>query len=578
MLPPRAATGFFCCLLLAWTAAPAKVEVSGVRGKLRDNVMAHLTLAATACDAPSWRVRRLTRKADPEIREALEAYGYYNPTIRIDSSVKSGCWLVNIGIEPGEPVRLRKVDVAVTGEAAGDREFQRLLRSGQLAPGDQLDHADYERLKKALGDLARQRGYFAARFPESRIDIYTRENAADIVLHYDSGPRYHFGAVTFHQDVVRPDLVERFVDFRPGDAYDGTKDSDFYKALLATGYFSSVDLRTSPQPPPDLTVPVSVTLAAAKRQVYTLGTGYSTDKGLKFRAGYTNRRLNESGHQFDSSMDLSKVESIVGVSYRLPRRDPRVEWLSIDAGFKYEDTASKRADTYKIGLKEFRRRPADWIETRFIDASVEEYTIADDKSREFLLIPGLSWTHAFPNSPAITRPDKGHRFSFKVSGTTELIGSDSEFLQADIFGKLIVPVWPGGRLLLRAEAGATLMDQFRTLPASVRYFVGGDYSVRGYDYESLGPTDDQGLVVGGSHKLVGSAEVDQRVWGNWSVAAFIDSGNAFDDFSGLTLKTGVGGGLRWYSPLGPIRVDIAVPLDKDAPDSWRLHVTLGPDL
>ena len=157
MLPPRAATGFFCCLLLAWTAAPAKVEVSGVRGKLRDNVMAHLTLAATACDAPSWRVRRLTRKADPEIREALEAYGYYNPTIRIDSSVKSGCWLVNIGIEPGEPVRLRKVDVAVTGEAAGDREFQRLLRSGQLAPGDQLDHADYERLKKALGDLARQR-------------------------------------------------------------------------------------------------------------------------------------------------------------------------------------------------------------------------------------------------------------------------------------------------------------------------------------------------------------------------------------------------------------------------------------
>ena len=381
-----------------------------------------------------------------------------------------------------------------------------------------------------------------------------------------------------HASLLRPDLVERFVDFRPGDPYDGTKVSDFYNALLATGYFSSVDLRSSPQPPPDLEVPVSVALTAARRQLYTLGTGYSTDKGLKFRAGYTNRRLNESGHQFDSSMDLSKVESIVGVSYRLPRRDPRVEWLSIDAGFKYEDTASKRADTYKIGLKEYRRRPADWIETRFIDASVEDYTIAEEESREFLLIPGLSWTHKKPDSPAITRPDKGHRVSLRISGTTELIGSDAEFLQADLYGKVIVPVWPGGRLLLRAEAGATLKDKFRTLPASVRYFVGGDYSVRGYDYESLGPTDDQGLVVGGSHKLVGSIEVDQRIWGNWSLAAFADSGNAFDDFSGLTLKTGVGGGLRWYSPLGPVRVDIAFPLDKDAPDSWRLHVTLGPDL
>lgn len=578
MLPLRVATGFLLSILLAWTAASAKVEVSGVRGKLRDNVMAHLTLAEAGCDAPSWRVRRLTRKADPEIREALEAYGYYNPVLAIGSGVESGCWLVNIHIEPGEPVRLRKVDVAVTGEAAGDPGFRRLLKTQPLQPGDQLDHADYERFKKALGDLARQRGYFAAAFPESRIDVYTRENAADIVLHYDSGPRYHFGPVTFQQEVVRPDLVERFVDFRPGDPYDGTKVGDFYNALLATGYFSSVDLRTSPRPPPDLEVPVSVALTAARRQLYTLGTGYSTDKGVKFRAGYTNRRLNESGHQFDSSMDLSKVESIVGVSYRLPRKDPRVEWLSIDAGFKYEDTASKRADTYKIGLKEYRRRPADWIETRFIDASVEDYTIAAEESREFLLIPGLSWTHKFPDSPAITRPDKGHRVSFKVSGTTELIGSDAEFLQADLYGKVIVPVWPGGRLLLRAEAGATLKDNFSTLPASVRYFVGGDYSVRGYDYESLGPTDDQGLVVGGSHKLVGSMEVDQRVWGNWSLAAFVDSGNAFDDFSGLTLKTGVGGGLRWYSPLGPVRVDIAFPLDKDAPDSWRLHVTLGPDL
>ncbi len=540
--------------------------------------MTHLSLADAPCDAPSWRIRRLTRKADPEVRDALEAYGYYNPAIAIESTAEQGCWLVRIDIDPGEPVRLRSVDVAVAGEAAGDAAFGRLLKSQPLKPGARLDHPAYERLKKAFADLARQKGYFAGAFPESRIDIYTQENAADIALRYDSGPRYRFGAVSFEQDVVRPDLVERFVNFAPGDPYDGTRITDFYNALLTTGYFASVDLRTEPQPPPDLEVPVSVVLTAAKRQVYTLGVGYSTDKGPKFRAGYTNRRLNASGHQLDSQLELSRVESTVGLSYRLPRQDPRVEWLSVDAGYRHEDTTAKRADTYKVGLKEFRRRPGGWIETRFIDASVEDFTIADEDSREFLLIPGLSWTHTVPDSLAITRPDQGHRLTFRLSGTSEWLSSDSEFLQADFFAKLIVPVWSGGRLLLRGEAGATLQDKFRTLPASVRYFAGGDYSVRGYDYQTLAPTDDQGKVLGGSHKLVGSVELDQRVSPNWSVAAFIDSGNAFDKFANVTLKTGVGAGLRWYSPLGPVRVDVAFPLDSDAPDSWRLHITLGPDL
>jgi len=575
---PRTATGLLCCALLAWTSVPAKVQVNGVRGDLRDNVLAHLTLDKAPCDAPSWRVRRLSRKADAEIRDALEAYGYYNPVISIGSGTEAGCWLVRIDIDPGEPVRLRQVEVAVTGEAAEDTGFRRLLKSQPLKAGARLDHALYERTKKAFSDLARQRGYFAGAFPQSRIDIYAQENVADVTLHYDSGPRYRFGPVSFDQDVVRADLVERFVNFAPGDPYDGTRVSDFYNALLATGYFASVDLRTDPQPPPDLEVPVSVTLTPAKRQVYTLGAGYSTDKGPKLRAGYTNRRLNDAGHQFDSRMELSEVESTIGVSYRLPRQDPRVEWLSLDAGYKYENTAAQRTDTYKVGLKEYRRRPAGWIETRFIDASVEDFTIAGERSSEFLLIPGLSWTHSFPASLAITRPDRGHRVTVRLSGTTGLLGSDSEFLQADLYGKFILPVWNGGRLLLRAEAGGTLKDRFRTLPASVRYFAGGDYSVRGYDYQSLGPTDDQGKVIGGTYKLVGSAEVDQRVWGNWSVAAFIDSGNAFDAIGSVRLKTGIGAGLRWYSPLGPVRLDIAFPMDKDAPDNWRLHITLGPDL
>lgn len=569
-----------CALLCMLPAAGvlAAVEVEGVRGNLRDNVLAHLALDDVACDAPAWRVRRLRRQAEPQVRTALEAYGFYNPQIAITTDSEHDCWVTRIRIEEGEPVRLRAVDIALAGEAAGDPAFARLLRTHPLVPGAVLSHAAYDAYRKALADLARRQGYFAATFTEARIGVHTRENAADVTLHFDSGPRFRFGPVSFEQAVVDPELVERFVDFRPGDPYDGAVIDNFYDALLRTGYFATVDLRTRPGAPPDLAVPITVAMTPAKRKVYTAGAGYSTDKGVKVRGGYTDRRVNDRGHQFDASASLSEVVSEVGVSYRLPRRDPRVEWLSIDTGFQDEETDTSSSQIYKIGLKEFHRRPRDWIETWFLDASVERFEIAADRQRTFLLIPGISWSHTWPNNSRITRPDRGHRVAVKLSGTTSWFASDAEFLQLDLYGKLIRPLWRDARLLLRAEAGATAKDEFDKLPASVRYFAGGDYSVRGYDYETLGPTDEAGNVVGGSHKLVGSIEFDQRVWRNWSVAAFLDTGNAFDTFSNLRTKTGVGAGLRWYSPLGPVRVDVAFPLDKDAPDDWRFHVTLGPDL
>ena len=111
------------------------------------------------------------------------------------------------------------------------------MKAKPLQAGDVLNHAAYDKYKRSVSDLARQRGYFAGSFATARIDIFAKENAADITLHYESGPRYRFGPVTFEQSVVRPDLVERFVDFKPGEPYDGTEITDFYNALLGHRLF-----------------------------------------------------------------------------------------------------------------------------------------------------------------------------------------------------------------------------------------------------------------------------------------------------------------------------------------------------
>jgi translocation and assembly module TamA len=570
------AAGAAALCLLGGGTAWSEVVVDGVNGAERDNVLALMQLDDESCDAPEWRIRRLYEQAATEVRDALEAFGYYLATVQRSLEIDEECWRATFTIVPGPATVVRTIDVQLRGAGERDDVFRGLLTRSPLAPGLRLRHADYNAYKKRFVDLANRRGYFDGAFEVSRLDVYPDEAAADVTLIFVTGERYRFGAVTLDQDVVDDELLRRFVGFAPGEPYDAALIAAFYEDLLLTSYFETVDIRTAPRPAPDLDVPVNVRLTGASPRTYTAGVGYGTDTGAKLRAGYINRRRNRAGHQTEARASVSQVLSEVGLSYRIPLNDPRAEWLNFDAGYQYEDTDTLRSKEAKLGVKALKRRGSSWLETRFIDLSYEDFEVGTDFGTSFLVLPGISWSQT--RVSGLPRPLNGHRLNLQFKGTTKLFGSDAQFLQAGLFGKLVRPLWAGARVLARGETAVTIKQRFSDLPASVRYFAGGDVSVRGYDYKALGPVDDTGAVIGGSHLLVGSIELDQRVRDNWSIAAFSDVGNAFEDFDAMDLKTSVGGGLRWYSPLGPIRVDIAFPLDSDAPDDWRLHISLGPDL
>jgi translocation and assembly module TamA len=552
------------------------VEIQGLTNGMEKAVRATVPLVDEPCAAPDARVRRLYRRADPEIRKALEVYGYYAPTIDKTLAHEKECWTATFRIDRGPRVQLRTVSIGLSGPGQNDSQLTSVLTHTSLAAGEGLNQKAYEDLKAALATVAQRRGYFDARFATSRIDVYPGELAADITIEYATGERYRFGPVTLDQSVVDPELALRYVEFEPGEPYDADKLNQLYTDLLTGGYFQNVELRTTQRPAPDLDVPLTIVLTAAPPRTWTTGVGYATDTGVKFRLGYLNQRLNDKGHQLEFDSSISEVLGDATLSYRLPSGRPRDEWFSIDTGYKYENTEDSRSTEFRLGMKQVKRRRGDWRETRFVDYVLESFTVAGEPGNSSLVLPGISWAKQPLLLPS--RPRRAHRLSFTIRGTDEILGSDTAFMQLETEGKMILPLWSTARLLLRGQAGWTIKQDFKDLPFSVRYFAGGDYSVRGYDYKSLGPTDADGKVVGGSDTLVGSVEFDQRVFQNWSVAAFVDMGNAFDNFTNLSLKTGVGAGIRWYSPLGPIRFDIGVPLDKNAPDSFRVHITLGPDL
>ena len=555
-------------------AAGADVEVLGVEGSLAENVLAYLDLDEEPCDAPRLRVEQLYGRAPPRIREALQAFGYYEPTVTPELTFGDACWHARFTLAAGEPVRIRTLQIGLIGAAETDSPFVTTLAQSTLAAGAPLDHGAYEQLKRRLSDLGRERGYADARFVTSRIDVYPEEHAADVVLQFDSGVRYSFGRTELTQDVLTEDLASSYVTFTEGEPYDARKLADVYAALADSGYFRTIDVRPLPADPATHTIPIGVTLTSAPRTQTSYGIGYSTDTKLRLRFGRNNRRFNDRGHQFGVNVQLSPVISEVRANYRLPINSSRSEWLNLDAGVEVEDTESAQSDIFEIGARRVRERTSEWTRTQMLALRVEDFEVADQASRARLLMPGISWTRIRADNAI--RPTIGSKLVFEVRGAHDAIFSDTTFVQTTALGKWIWSTKRGQRIIVRGQGGATAESEFEELPASVRFFAGGDNSVRGYAFEELGPVDAEGKVIGGSSLATGSFEFEQPLRARWSLAFFVDSGNAFER-SKMDAKTSVGVGGRWQSPLGPIRLDLALPLEEDH-DSWRVHITLGPDL
>jgi len=561
-------------VLLAAAGAQSDVRIVGVEGAVADNVLAHLDLDDEPCDAPERRIAQRLRAAPAQVRSALEAFGYYAPEIATQSVPREGCWHVELTIDPGPRVVLRRVDVAIDGEAADDPAFAAIRAAPGLAPGAPLEHAAYEELKRRLVDLAAERGYAEARFDASRIDVYPAELAADVTLRFDSGPRYRFGPIVLEQDVLSERMVRSYLGFEPGEPYDNRRLAALYVELSESGYFSSIDVR--PEAPDDetRTIPVRIALAGAPRRLITYGAGFSTDTGPRVTFGRTNRRWNDRGHQFGVSAQLSPVTSEVTANYRFPFGDPRFQWVSFDAGARREVTDTSESEGLEISARRVFERPGAWTRTELVTWLIEDFEVADQVGRSRILMPAIDWMRLRADNTI--RPRRGSKIDIEVRGGSDRLGSDTSFLQTIVEGKWIWSAPSSARFIVRTRAGVTWEREFEQLPPSVRFFAGGDNSVRGYSFESLGPADEDGRIIGGAKLLTASFEYEHPLKGRWGLAAFVDSGNAFNG-SSVDARTGAGLGGRWQSPLGPVRLDLAVPLD-DEDRSFRVHVSLGPDL
>jgi translocation and assembly module TamA len=584
---PEMLSGFVCFLAICLLTLPApalaasesvQVVVEGLSGKELANAKAALTVPPTLIQDGKvdrlW-LERFERQAPGKVKEALEAFGYYKPDIAIHMDTpEEGVYRLVVRVDAGEPVRLTKVQVKIQGPGASDKVLTKGASDFPLHTGDVLRQDIYEKSKGELQSKALEQGYLDAQFSVHVIRLNVAESAAEIELVLETGEQYRFGEARFSGAPRYPEqFLRTFLDFKPGDVFSSEKILETQLNFATAERFKSVTVKPDKAGAKDYMVPLDVDLVPSPQKIVRVGVGYTTDYGPGFSVRYEDLNVADSAQKLDTELNLSQRLQGLALRYIFPGSTDFRNNTNTRVSAQREDTASYTTKSISAEIERTKGFGKDRLGSIYLQLQKEDSTAGDDTTNTFLLMPGIRFSERRYDS--LIRPTRGFHYKLEARGTTESLNSDVTFAQLIGNGDLLLPLPGRFSLMMRGQAGATTVnDNFLDVPITYRFFTGGDNSIRGYAYQSLGPKDDQGDVVGGKHLLVWSVELERAIGANWGAAVFYDAGNAFNNFESLDFAQGTGLGIRYYTPVGPIRLDIARQLGVSDPE-YRFHFTVG---
>ncbi|WP_338115588.1 autotransporter assembly complex family protein [Thiococcus pfennigii] len=566
-------------------AARLEVSVTGLSGELEANVLALLAIyqERNDDDLTAGRIEALHRRAPEQIEEALAPFGLYRVQVedQLTPPTTAGApWVATYRVDPGPAIRIETLNYELTGAGTDDPEIP---KDFPLKVGQTLRHEAYEKAKGDLRYALTKGGYLDYRLERHQVLIDPEAYVALVDLAVDTGPRYYYGEVRFTQDLLDERFLQRYVPFEAGDVYDSDQLLRLQSRLLGSEYYDRVEIVPLRGAGPDPeTVPIEVVAHRNKANKYRIGLGFATDVGARMSLEWQRRYIGRFGHKLSTEISLAQYLQQASADYKIPVGDPMRDFVSIQPSYEAYDTDTRQGELLRIQTAYSSVTERGWRRTIGVDFRHEDYELDEGERDQVLeLIPNVSWAKTVTDDPIYTT--RGHRVRATVLGSFEGLVSPTSYLSATAQLKWIRTVAEDYRVIARSSLGLTLADSLDDLPASRRFFAGGDSSVRGWSLDALGPTDpDTGETVGGRYLAVGSLELERRIRGPWSAALFTDFGNAFDPDYEQEWAQSAGLGVRWKSPIGQVRADVAFALTKDNDDGGlppaRLHITIGPDL
>jgi translocation and assembly module TamA len=614
-------------------AATVTTELRGLDGELEDNVRASLSLvqAETLETVSVWRLRQWAVAAEQEIQQALQPFGYYSPVIavRLEEPESDGApWRAQVEVDAGEPVRIDQMRLALLGEAGELEEFRAWEADWPLVEGTVLRHPLWEQHLRRLDNLARANGFFDARYLKRSIEVQPIRQSAAIDLEFDGGPRYTIGAIDAPSETFNDKIMRRLTVLEPGQPFSSSELDRQREVLVRSGYFESVIVE-SQRDPDRKAVDLRLGTEARPPNTYRIQAGFGTDTGVRAQVGWQRHYLGPGGSRFDMALGAQQTdqEFVYRSDYQRPFGNLPGNFLTVGVRlqqekdrFRFEDedriepvfesfSGTRRRGSVTLGRLRERLLFDDFSplqEHLFVTALQEQFdafsvgSLTAERAALLEAAPGL---RSFLDTKTLTLAagaewtlfrllgegfdQQGQYAQLRLLGASESVGSDVSFAQAYATARWHWRFLPRHKLLLRGELGYTAADttefdlalpgdprqldlNITSLPDPFRFRTGGDRTVRGYAFEDLSTNRN-----GANHLVVGSVEYEFNVFGDFSVAAFYDIGNAFNDWNTMELKAGTGIGVRWYTVIGPVQLDFARAL---ADDSLRIHFTIGTKL
>lgn len=552
---------------------------------LRDLLENARELRPDAADGPPppatlAQLRRRAQEDEKRLEEVLKSDAYYNG--RVTTSVRQaqgGDFEVVYFVSLGTRTMIERFDITYSDHAGGGDGRPSTGAELGLVP-DRAATADrvIELTQKALTEL-HNNGYPETKLDRRRVVIDISSHQGRVTLYMTAGPRYVFGETRIGNPEGRTDpaYVREISTMREGAIYDRSEVDRTVEALRGTGLFSGISITSADAQ--DGALPQQIALTERAPRTVRLGAKWSTSEGAGVRGSWEHRNLFGRAERLTLGLSIAQIEQSATVDFRKPNFLRSDQSLLASAEAVHEETEAFKENRVKAGLSLERSLNRWW--TGSLGATFQITETEDSNGRITYQLIGIPALLRYDNTDDLLDPREGLRAS--LAATPYFGASDQRattFTRLEAAGSTYFGFSDEFVLALRGRYGLIATDDTTDVPGSTRFYAGGGGSVRGYGYQLAGPLDAQGDPVGGRSVLEASAEARYRFTETIGGVAFIDGGQAFSSLEPSfsdPLLWGAGLGIRYYTPIGPVRLDVATPLNrrKNIDDAFQIYVSLG---
>ncbi|MDO9003052.1 MAG: BamA/TamA family outer membrane protein [Aquabacterium sp.] len=532
-------------------------------------------------------LRRLVAAAPDQARSLLEAQGYFAAQIHtsVSDEVEGQPLLIKLVVEPGPRTRVSRVqmvfegnlDTALSKDEAHAKALVADLESEWALPaGTIFTQPNWSAAKNGMLARMRAEGYPLATWSGTSATVDAQNRTAALFVVADSGPIFHFGDIYIEGLKAQPaSAILNLAPFAKGEVYREQSLLDFQERVQKLNLFDSVFINMAQDQSQADGAPVTVQVHELPLQQATVGVGVSSDTGPRISVEHLHRNLLKQEWQAKTKLQLAKIDSSLQVDLISHPQPGRKRWLV--SGQLAKETDTSDAVTTSERLRFGQLREGERLEmTRYVEyQSARVKSKAGEQVSDASAISGTlqyAWrdvdSQTLPTTgiTALTSVGLGHSFA-----TRESSGPFNR-----LYGRLTWyrPLPWGWDATTRIEGGRLLSRESVSIPDPLLFRAGGDESVRGYGYRSIGVTRD-GALVGGRAMTTLSAEVAHpflKKYPSILGAVFIDAGGVADQFADIKLQRGYGAGIRWRSPVGPLKIDLAYG---EQTQSFRIHFSVG---